>query len=246
MIPAMNPRILVLGLDADDDYLRAYTDAVRFAGGEPDRRWPAELIDREDAVFERFLAGYAGVVLPGGEDIDPLRYGESPRPESGPAKAELDEGQLASARVLLRSRIPALAICRGMQVLGVAAGASLIQDLPAQRPSTVPHNIKEPRDFLAHEIEAVGGSRLAALCGATRFAVNSRHHQAVRDGGRGTAGPFRITARSADGVPEAMEIWDRPYLIAVQWHPENLVYGNAPARGLFQGFIEAARERSAL
>ncbi len=244
MMPAVNPRILVLGLDADDDYLRAYTDAVRFAGGEPDRRWPAELIGREDAFFERFLAVYAGVMLPGGEDIDPLRYGECPRPELGPTSAELDEGQLAAARVLLRSRIPVLAICRGMQVLGVAAGSSLIQDLPAQRPSAVSHNIKEPKDFLAHEVEACEGSRLAALCGAAHFGVNSRHHQAVLEGGEGMAGPFQISAWSTDGVPEAMEIGDHPFLVAVQWHPENLVYANAPARRLFQGFIEAARERS--
>ncbi len=243
MLPSMNPRILVLGLDRDADYLRTYTDAVRAAGGAPYRRWMAEECRRDDRAIESFLADFAGIVLPGGEDVEPHRYGESPLPELGPTNAELDEGQLAAARVLLRSRIPVLAICRGMQILGVAAGKGLIQDLPTQRPSTVAHNVKNPKDFLAHEVEAVRDSRLAAICGATRFEVNSRHHQAVRAGG--ACGPFQITARAADGVPEAMEIGDHAFLIAVQWHPENLVYGNAAARGLFQGFIEAARERSA-
>lgn len=238
----MIPLILVLGLDADDDYLRTYTDAIRFAGGEPERRWPAEFLRRDEALLEGFLKSYAGIVLPGGEDIEPRRYGDSPRPELGPTIPELDEGQLAAARVLLRSRIPVLAICRGMQVLGVAAGRGLIQDLPTQMPSAIAHNIKDPKNFLAHEVEAAAGSRLAALCGGTRFAVNSRHHQAVRDGG--PPGLFHITARAADGVPEAMECGKHPFLIAVQWHPENLVYGNAPALGLFHGFVEAARERA--
>jgi putative glutamine amidotransferase len=245
MMPFMNPRILVLGLDVDEDYLRTYTEAVRASGGEPDRRWPEQSIRKDDALLYGFLAAYSGVVLPGGEDVDACLYGENPRPESGPPNAELDEGQLAAVRVLLRSRIPVLAVCRGMQVLGVAVGQGLIQDLPSQRPSTIAHNIKDPKDFLAHEVEAVGDSR-SAFCGATRFAVNSRHHQAVRDGGGGAVGPFRITARAEDGVPEAMEYEAHPFLIAVQWHPENLVYGNAPARGLFHGFIEAARERSAV
>jgi putative glutamine amidotransferase len=246
MMPFMNPRILVLGLDADEDYLRTYTGAVRASGGEPDRCWPEPLIRKDDALLYGFLATYSGVVLPGGEDVNPRLYGEKPRPESDPPNAALDEGQLAAARVLLRSRIPVLAVCRGMQVLGVAAGLGLIQDLPSQRPSTITHNIKDPKDFLAHEVEAVEDSRLAVLCGATRFAVNSRHHQAVRDDSRGAVGPFRITVRAADGVPEAMECDSHPFLIAVQWHPENLVYGNAPARGLFHGFIEAARERSSV
>ena len=129
-----------------------------------------------------------------------------------------------------------------MQVLGVAAGGTLIQDLPSQHPSSVVHSIKNPEDFLAHEVEAIGNSRVADLCGATHFAVNSRHHQAVRDGGGTAIGPFRIAARAADGVAEAMEIDGHPFLVAVQWHPENLIGGHASARGLFRGFIAAARE----
>jgi len=238
----MNVPILILGLADDDEYLSTYADAVRAAGGEPVRRWLAEGDRRDDHAIESFLADFAGIVLPGGEDIEPRRYGETPRPELGKTNMELDEGQLAAARFLLRSRIPVLAICRGMQVLSVAAGRGLIQDLPTQLPSTIAHNIKDPKNFLAHEVEAAARSRLAALCGGMRFAVNSRHHQAVRDGG--PPGLFQITARAADGVPEAMECGNHPFLIAVQWHPENLVYGNAPALGLFHGFIDAARERA--
>jgi len=241
-MPAMDPLILILGLDQDDDYLRTYAEAVRTSGGEPVRRWLAESIRRDDVLLEGFLKVYAGIVLPGGEDIEPRRYGETPRPELGETNMELDEGQLAAARVLFRCGIPTLAICRGMQVLGVAAGASLIQDLPTQRPSTVAHNVMNPKDFLAHEVEAVRDSRLAAICGATRFEVNSRHHQAVRDGG--ACGPFQITARAVDGVPEAMEIGDHPFLIAVQWHPENLVRSHEPSQGLFLGLIDAARRHA--
>jgi putative glutamine amidotransferase len=243
MMASMNPRILVLGLDKDDDYLRTYTRAVDASGGEPERRWLTPSMRRVEALVEGFLAAYDGVILPGGEDVDPSRYGESPHPELGPTNAELDEGQLAAARVLLRCRIPVLAICRGMQLLAVAAGGALIQDLPSQRPSRITHSVKNPKDFLAHAVEIDEGSRLAALSGAARFEVNSRHHQAVLENAGEMIGPFRIVARAADGVPEAMEIADHPFLVAVQWHPENLVYGNAQAKGLFLGFVEAARER---
>jgi putative glutamine amidotransferase len=243
MMGSMNPRILVLGLDKDDDYLRTYTRAVAASGGDPDRRWLTAPLRRVEALVESFLAAYDGVILPGGEDVDPSRYGESPRPELGPTNAELDEGQLAAARVLLRCRIPVLAICRGMQLLAVAAGGGLIQDLPSQKPSRVTHSINNPKDILAHEVNADAGSRLAGLSGTANFLVNSRHHQAVRESAGEMIGPFRIVARAADGVPESMEIVDHPFLVAVQWHPENLVYGNAQARGLFLGFVEAARER---
>ena len=245
-MPVVNPRILVLGLDSDEDYLSTYTKAVAASGGDPDRRWLAAPMRREKAFIEGFLAAYDGVVLPGGEDIDPRHYGESPRPELGERNAELDEGQLAAARVLLRCRIPVLAICRGMQLLAIAAGGTLIQDLPSQMLSPISHNVKNPKDFLAHDVEVEPGSRLAGLSRAGRFAVNSRHHQAVRETPGESVGPFRIAARAADGVPEAMEKADHPFLVAVQWHPENLVYGNAQAMGLFRGFIEAARERSAI
>ena len=245
-MPVVNPRILVLGLDSDEDYLSTYTKAVAASGGDPDRRWLTASMRRERALVEGFLAAYDGIVLPGGEDIDPRHYGEGPRPEMGETNAELDEGQLAAARVLLRCRIPVLAICRGMQLLAVAAGGTLIQDLPSQEPSPISHNVKNPKDFLAHDVEVEPGSRLADLSRAGRFAVNSRHHQAVRETPGESVGPFRIAARAADGVPEAMEKADHPFLVAVQWHPENLVYGNAQAMGLFQGFIKAARERSAV
>ena len=245
-MPSMSPRILVLGLDSDEDYLSTYTKAVAAAGGDADRRWLAAPMRRERALIEGFLAAYDGVILPGGEDIDPRHYGEGPRPELGETNAELDQGQMAAARVLLRYSIPVLAICRGMQLLAVAAGGGLIQDLPSQKPSPIKHNVKNPKDFLAHKVDVEPGSRLADLSGAARFAVNSRHHQAVRETPGESVGPFRIVARAADGVPEGMEAVGHPFLVAVQWHPENLVFGNAQAMGLFQGFIEAARECSAV
>jgi putative glutamine amidotransferase len=240
----MQPRILILGLDTDDDYLRTYAAAVAATGGLPERRWLGESMRRDESGVEAFLKDFHGVLLPGGEDLDPALYGESPHPGLGTVIAELDAGQMAAARVLLKLDIPVLGICRGMQVLGVAVGGSLIQDLPSQRPSPVEHRIKEPKDFPAHMVEAVPGSRVALLCGAERFMVNSRHHQAVRAGEGASVGPFRITARAADGVAEAMEAAGRPFLVGVQWHPENMVGGDPRARGLFEGFIAAAGIRA--
>jgi putative glutamine amidotransferase len=242
------PRILVLGHASDPAYYRPYLDAVRGAGGEPALDLPGTAACADEGALRKFLGGYRGVLFPGGIDVEPSRYGEAPHPKLGRTDPALDAGQFAAARFVLAGVLPTLAICRGLQVIGVAAGGALYQDLPSQRRSLLRHNVPDPKDALAHRVFAVAGSRLAALSGATDFMVNSRHHQAVRGDAEypGRVGALVVTARVHDGLIEGLELPSHPFLVAVQWHPENLVTSSdeaaaRPARSLFRGFVEACR-----
>lgn len=240
----MNPRILIAGPEAKLLYLAPYFEAVRLTGGEPELGWPKPDSRDDTAALKHFLRRYNGILLPGGNDIDPEFYGEKPHPKLGPLDRELDLGHLALARAALEFEWPMLAICRGMQVSAVAVGAALYQDLPDQFPSDIEHNFRDPKDKakLAHDVELIDGSRLAGLCGANSFPVNSRHHQAVREGPvPDRVGPFQVSAWAPDGVIEGMEHPGHPFFTAVQWHPENLVPSQASSRGLFQGFIKACQ-----
>jgi len=198
-----------------------YADALRQAGIEP------VLISPGDP---RGLAGLQGLVLSGGTDLNPARYGAAPDPrdeEPDDARDELESGLLAEA---LAADLPVLAICRGMQLFNVAHGGTLIQHLENSAVHCVPGNDKA---LPVHQILVEPGTRLAAILGEGAHAVNSRHHQAVERVGAG----LRVTARSTpDGVIEALERGDHRFALAVQWHPEDQVRRDAAQRKLFEAF----------
>lgn len=238
----MNPRILVAGPVDKADSFEPYLEALRFVGGDPELAWPKPDVRGDREALKAFLRRYRGILLPGGVDIDPKLFGQGRHEKLGPTDEDLDDGQLAIARAALAEEWPTLAVCRGMQLMAVGVGAGLYQDLPSQLPSAVEHNIRTPKEKLAHDVEALDGSRLAKLCGSNKFMVNSRHHQAVREGPvPRQIGPFQITAWAPDGVIEGMEHPGHPFLAAVQWHPENLVSVHPPSHWLFEGFIAACR-----
>lgn len=201
-----------------------YAEALRQAGIEP------VLISPEKP---RTLAGLQGLVLSGGTDLNPARYGETPHPGNeapDDARDELETGVLAEA---LAADLPVLAICRGMQLFNVAHGGTLIQHLENSGVHVVRGN--DPA-LPAHRILVEAGTRLAAILGEGVHGVNSRHHQAVERVGAG----LRVTARSTpDGVIEALERSDRRFALAVQWHPEDQVRRDAEQRKLFEAFAEA-------
>jgi putative glutamine amidotransferase len=184
-----------------------------------------------------------GLLLTGGVDVDPARYGEAERHPTVVVDATRDSYELPLARAALERDMPVLAICRGAQVLNVAAGGTLIQDLPSAIVTTLEHTIKEPKDAIAHDIVVAAHSRLVNFLKTSskppyRVAVNSRHHQAVRQ----PANFFVVSATATDGVIEAIEMPDSAFCIGVQWHPENF-WRTGEFAGLFRGFVEAARER---
>jgi putative glutamine amidotransferase len=216
-----------------DDYL----ESIRRAGGEP-----IEVVIGSEAP-EHLIGRVDGLMLTGGGDVDPVLYGEAADNTFQAAETGRDEYEIALARAAVASGIPFLAICRGMQVLNVAMGGTLVQDIPSQVKGALEHSVPQPRFHIAHEVWVAKGSRLAALLadhmedGETCH-VNSRHHQAVKVAAQG----FEVTATSPDGVIEAMEKPDAAYCVAVQWHPENF-WRTGEFRELFEGLVEAANAR---
>lgn len=184
-----------------------------------------------------------GVLLTGGGDVDPVFYGEHRHQSVEDAEPGRDEFEIDLARRAMEQDLPILAICRGAQVLNVAAGGTLVQDIPTVVTTDLSHSITEPKNCVAHDIEVAADSRLhAALGGAVDAScacrVNSRHHQSV-----GTLGQRLVaTAKAPDGVIEGIEAPDATFCVGVQWHPENF-WRTGEFKPLFDAFVEAARER---
>jgi len=185
-----------------------------------------------------------GLVLGGGCDVEPERYGqtmiENGGVETDPERDALDFSLLAEAR---RDGVPVLAICRGLQVVNVALGGTLIQDVPSERPTPIAHDVPDSeKTRLEHAVSVEPGTRLSAIAPGRDVPVNSRHHQAIAR----PAAELVVSAVAPDGVVEAAETADGPWLVGVQWHPENLAAaGEAASRRLFSEFARAVRERAA-
>lgn len=214
----------------------AYVQATLRAGGIPLVLPP--IIRSEDVAS--VVDVIDGLLLTGGEDIDPSYFGEAPHPKLGTVDPDRDRFELAILREAWDRRIPILAICRGIQVVNVAFGGTLWQDIPSQRPSSgIAHTTKLPRDHRTHIVNLTPDSRAARALGGTRIEVNSFHHQSIK----GLAGGFAVTGLAPDDEIEAIEsVGDAPWLLAVQWHPEEFHHHDvAPDHGLFGAFLEAIR-----
>ena len=220
----------------------AYVRALEGAGLVPLVVPPLALADDLGALLD--VVG--GLVLTGGEDVHPRHYGAAAHPRLGTVHPARDAVELALVRAARARGTPTLAICRGIQLLNVALGGTLVQDLPSERPHALAHDPDgRGRAERTHAVEVLPGSRLADALGATRIEVNSLHHQAVDRPAPG----LRAVAHAPDGVIEGMESppgspWA---VLAVQWHPEELL-GDGPAwdRRLFQQFAESVRQGGAV
>ncbi len=212
----------------------AYVEAVASAGGlpvliplglpEPDLQ---AILDRVD-----------GLLLPGGGDMLPETYGGRRLDNMYGFDPDRDRVEMAVARQAVATGRPLLAICRGHQVLNVALGGTLWEDVAQFMPGAIRHDyyITHPRDFLSHEVAIEPDTTLHRLLGRTETMVNSLHHQGVRR----LASPLRAVATSRDGLVEGAEVVGHPFAVSVQWHPENLVASEPVMRGLFAGLVEAA------
>ena len=185
------------------------------------------------------LADCDGLLLTGGVDVEPALYGEERHPTVETDDTR-DSYELALAREALERDLPVLAICRGAQVLNVAAGGTLIQDIPTSMPGAAEHQIGQPKNAVAHEVAVESGTCLAQLLERRldrrrTIPVNSRHHQSVKQ----VAPAFVVSATAPDGVIEAIEKPAAQFCIGVQWHPENF-WQTGEFRELFEGLIEAA------
>ena len=210
---------------------RPYSDAVVAAGGEPvllpvvEPGRAAAMIGQLDALL---ISG-------GGFDIPPAFYGESPRPLLGPLCEERSSYERALALAAIDAGVPVLGVCGGMQLLNVALGGSLYQDL-SERPGALGHQQAHDKRQPHHPVTLAAASRLRGICGADHLDVNSTHHQAVREPGRG----LTVAATAADGVIEAIELEGTGFVVGVQWHPESLT-DRREHLAIYTALIAAAR-----
>jgi putative glutamine amidotransferase len=211
-----------------------YVRALLVAGGVPLILSPL----MGPALAARALDEVDGLVLTGGEDVDPAWYGAEPSPQLSPPSRERDLFELALFAAARQRELPILGICRGIQLINVALGGNLYQDIPSERPGAVEHRPEGPRDARTHRIRLEPDSRAARALGGTGFTVNSSHHQAIRE----LAPGLRATGWTEDGLVEAAETPDgTPWLLAVQWHPEEMhADARAPERGLFAALVREA------
>ena len=224
---------LTLDRDASERETNDYVRALRAAGFGAD-----EIVVLPPGAS--VPPDFDGAVLGGGGDVDPARYGQSARET---ARLELDPDRDATDFAVFdaarRNGTPTLAICRGLQVANVALGGTLVQDLPTEKPSPVTHERREKdKTRLDHPVSIRSGTLLARIAGSSEIRVNSRHHQAVADPAPG----LMVSAVAPDGVVEAVES-EEPWLLGVQWHPENLADDPASQR-LFAEFARAVRARA--
>ena len=211
-----------------DDYVRS----VETAGGLPLVLAPGR---PEDAAL--LLDRLDGLLLTGGADVGPHIYGAEQHPTVVRVLPERDAFELALVRESLSRDLPLLAICRGHQVLNVATGGTLVQDIPSELESTVDHDPEGERWHRAHGVRVLPGTRLRAILERDEVAVNSFHHQAVKDVGQGLVVSARATG---DGVIEALERPDSRFVLGVQWHPEAFWDKGGTFQPLFEALVRAS------
>jgi putative glutamine amidotransferase len=234
-----HPRI-GLTLDAGDGegdghYLlkRAYVEAVVAAGGLP------LLLPHEPALAEEHLALLDGLVVTGGAfDVPPELYGEARRPGCGPTRPERTAAELRLLQGALAAGLPVLGVCGGMQLLAVARGGTLFQDLVCDA-GLARHEQAPPKDVPSHSVQVLAGTWLASLVGAGPLPVNSTHHQGVRTTGDGV----KVAATAPDGLIEAIELDGEVFALGVQWHPEAALRHEPRHAAIYRGLVEAARSK---
>lgn len=217
-----------------------YVEGVAEAGGVPVVLAPVGGV----RTAETLVGGIDGLLLSGGSDLDPGYYGEDPIPELNITMPERDAFEMELVGHALRRGIPVFGICRGLQVLNVALGGTLYQDLPSQLGRDVlKHRQETPKWQPTHEVEVNGASKVAEILDGEALKVNSYHHQAIKD----LADGLSVSARSSDGVIEAVEYRDlsERWIVGVQWHAEAMRETAPEQRSLFAAHVAAA-ERHAL
>jgi putative glutamine amidotransferase len=197
------------------------------------------LLEDDDAL-RALYESLDGIFVPGGVDVDPASYGCTAHELCGRTDVPRDRVELMMSKWATAEGKPLLGVCRGMQIMNVAAGGTLHQDTTVHFPNAIKHdyfpNAGYARDYIAHDAAVVGGTRLHSIVGSETIRINSMHHQGIERLGTGLV----ISATAPDGLAEAIEGDGNAFCIGVQWHPEMLIESDAGARALFRSFVEAA------
>ena len=231
-IPGKLPPCWVMG--------RRYVNVLADAGAVP---WLVPLFPDDEPTLRAIYERLDGVFLTGGVDVDPATYGAERHAMCDRADAARDSTEIALIRWALADRKPILGVCRGIQIINVACGGSLHQHLADDRPQGIKHDYfptatHYTRDYLSHAVRVEVGSHLHGILGVDELEVNSMHHQGIDR----LASGLRPSALAPDGLVEGVEMDDGQYLVAVQWHPEELAEAHPNMRRLFTDFVGAARE----
>ncbi|MBS4171852.1 gamma-glutamyl-gamma-aminobutyrate hydrolase family protein [Bacillus sp. FJAT-49736] len=221
-------------LDSKHTLANDYIQAVIKAGGIP-----VILPIGIDSDVKQLAEKFDGLVLSGGGDIDPTLFGEEPHPHLGSISPGRDSLEVLLIQEMLQRDKPILAICRGIQILNIAAGGDMYQDIYHQMETPLlQHAQKAARSHLSHYVKVEPNSLLARIAGQTEFKVNSFHHQAVRN----VEHPLVISAVASDGVIEAIESVEHSFVVGVQWHPEPLsLNGDHISKRIFHKFVECCQ-----
>ena len=229
----------IIGLisDIDDDFSAqvygSYPHAIEMVGGTP---LLLPYIKNEETI-NHFIDICDGFLFTGGDDIEPCRYGEEKKETCGEIQVNRDELEFKVFKKVLESSKPILAICRGIQVVNVAFGGTLYQDIPTEYQTSILHRQSEPRTQPSHKVKVLENTPLSKLMGAERVNANSFHHQAVKVLGKG----LKLMGVAEDGMVEAVYLPGERYLRAYQWHPERLVDTDEHNRSIFEDFIGACK-----
>jgi putative glutamine amidotransferase len=210
-----------------------YVDSLRRAGAIP-VLIPPQPENARDLVDE-----LDGILLAGGEDCDPAAYGEERHPTVEPMDPRRQSNDLSLAKMARERGIPTLGICLGLQMMNVAAGGSLVQDIDSQMETDIQHD-STPENRVRHDVVVEKGTKLASILGERELNVNSSHHQAINK----VPDELKITAHATDGIVEGLEDPRHPFYVGVQWHPEDMK-GEDSASSIFGAFVEAARKYQA-
>jgi len=224
------------GLERWEAIRDTYTGAILTAGGVP---LILPIADGDHDVVADYLNTVDALLFTGGEDVAPAYYGESQDERCQEPDGERDLFEIHLARAALSRRTPILGICRGLQLLNVAAGGTLYQDFQCRAGTKAYHAASSAdRQKLIHAVRILPGTRLHSIMGVAESRVTSTHHQFVKD----LAPGFRVTAESQeDGIVEGIEQPDHPFLVAVQWHPERMYQDHAEQLALFRSLVTAAQ-----
>lgn len=218
-----------LGLSEEEKIRPAYMEYVRMYGGEPECLEPTE----DPETIREMVKAYDGFLITGGQDVDPSCYGAEREPLCEESTELRDTFEILLARECMRTGKPVFGICRGLQLLNVAYGGTLIQDIPTSIETEIVHSQKNRTVKYAHAVRTVPGTVYAGILGGEPFMVNSFHHQCVKD----LAPGFAASILSPDGIIEGIECVSYPQIKAVQWHPERMDENEPFSKALMEDFL---------